>query len=194
MRTLRKTLLKASGLLGLICLATSWTVFAQDAEPADSRGGNDFVGTWYLALDSAPFGLPPGFPLSGLVQIHRDGLYQVLDGGDFGQATFTNTQHSQQFGSWRRDRRGRFVGSSLFLEADLQTGEVLRWQRVDIVLERTRDAGRLEGVANVSILECSNQLPIPTSLTCPDPVASAGRFVMIPPMDIPITLSRLRAR
>jgi hypothetical protein len=188
------------GLLGLICLTCltcligNYTAIAQDAELPAARDGQGLVGTWYLALDSVPFGLPPGFPLSGLMQFQQSGTYQILDGGDFGQATFTNTQNSQQFGAWRRDRNGSFVGTALFLEADLPTGEVLRWVRTQFLLATTPDADVIEGIVNIATLECGNQLPLPTPLTCPDPIASADQFVLVPPADIPLTLRRLHAR
>jgi len=178
---------------GLV-LALSLTVLtaANVAQADDDRShGKSIVGTWYLALDTVPFGLPPGFPLSGLAIFNRDGTYQLQDGGDFGQATFINTQNSIQFGAWRKGRRGTVIGTALFLEADLPTGEVLRWQKVDIVLDKIRDRNVVTGSVTVSILECSNMLPIPTPLTCPDPIESAGDFVVMPPSDISITLKRL---
>ena len=159
----------------------------------DSSGdGNWIVGTWYLALDTEPFGLPPGFPLSGLAIFNRDGTYQWLDANDFGQATALNTQHSQQFGSWKINRHGTVVATSLFLSADLPTGELISWEKVNMTLKRTRGRNVVRGRVNLSILECQNMLPIPTPLTCPDPIASAGDFVAAPPADIEITFKRLR--
>lgn len=154
--------------------------------------GTWIVGTWYLALDSQPFGLPPGFPLSGMAIFNQDGSYEFEDGGDFGQATFLNTRNLTQFGAWRVNGRGQIKGTALSLEADLSTGEVLRWARVEVTLERTDDRNVVTGSINVSTLECANMLPVPTPLTCPDPIESAGDFVPAPPNDVPLTLRRLR--
>ena len=154
--------------------------------------GNWLVGTWYLALDTTAFGLPPGLPLAGLAMFHRDGTYELQDAGDFGQATFLNTQNSNQFGAWRARRHGRAQGTALFLEADLATGEVLRWQKVELSLSRTDDRDVVTGIAVVSILECTNMLPVPTAFTCPDPVESADEFVIQPPFEIPVTFRRIR--
>ena len=41
------------------------------------------TGTWYLALDATPFGLPGG-NLPVLVSFHRHGTFNISDGGDFG--------------------------------------------------------------------------------------------------------------
>lgn len=187
----RITIARTTGLF-LACLCT--VLAAANLAQADGgrNHGNWIVGTWYLALDSVPFGLPPGFPLSGLAIFNRDGTFQFLDGGDFGQATFLNTQNSQQFGAWRRGRHGKVIGTALSFEADLPTGEVLSWQKLDLVLHRTGNRNVVAGSANVSILACSNLLPLPTPLTCPDPIESADEFVVVPPTDIPITFKRLK--
>lgn len=158
--------------------------------PVRSTRGGPIVGAWYLALDTVPFGLPPGFPLHGLAIFNADGTYQFLDGGDFGQATFLNTQHTQQFGAWRIGRGGNVVGTALYLESDLPTGEVLRWTKVQIDL-RTDHAGVMTGHATVSNLDCDFLLPIPTALTCPDPIEFADQFVVVPPTEIPVELKRL---
>lgn len=177
-------------LLCLIAVATAGT--AAGAEPDQRSFGHWIVGTWYLALDTEVFGLPPGFPLSGLAQFNRDGTYRILDANDFGQATFLNSQHSQQFGAWRGTRAGRMIGTALFLQADLATGEVLRWERTHLQLSRTDERDVVTGVVNVSVLECNNLLPLPSPLTCPDPIEAADDFVAMPPTDIPVTLRRLR--
>ncbi len=172
-----------------------WLVLFVGANASANQGvsrGMWIVGTWYLALDSQPFGLPPGFPLSGMAIFNQDGSYEFEDGGDFGQATFLNTRNLTQFGAWRINPQGQIVGTALSLEADLATGEVLRWARVQVILERTDDRDVVTGSINVSTLECSNMLPLPTPLTCPDPIESAGDFVPAPPNDIPLTLRRLR--
>ena len=186
---------KGARMAGLV-LALSWTVLAGASNPADNahKRGHWIVGTWYLALDTVPFGLPPGFPLNGLAIFNSDGTFQFQDGGDFGQATFLNTQHTTQFGAWRRAVRRGAVGAALFFEADLPTGEVLRWLKTDIKLHRTRDRDVVTGIVNVSRLDCPNMLPLPTPLTCPDPIKSAGDFVVVPPTEVPITLRRLKPR
>ncbi len=191
----RTTIARTAGLF----LALLWAVLnatnvalAGDDDDSDGNHGNWIVGTWSLALDTVVFGLPPGFPLRGLAIFNRDGTYQFLDGGDFGHATFLNTQNSQQFGAWRRGRHGKVVGTALYLEADLPTGEVLRWQKTEIVLHKTDSRNVVTGSVTVSILECNNMLPLPSPLTCPDPIESADEFVLTPPSDVPLTLKRLR--
>lgn len=179
---------KTSLLAALCCIALA----AADSARADNdkASGPWIVGTWYLTLDTTIFGFPPGFPFSGLAIFHADGTYVLQDAGDFGQATFLNTQNSQQFGSWRMAPGGTIVGTALFLEADLATGEVLRWQRTESVLHRQASGG-VAGTVTAYVLECDNLLPIPTPVTCPDPIESADAFVVVPPADIPITLKRL---
>jgi hypothetical protein len=194
MKTSMRSACRVFGIAALILFGNTLATRADDTDGDRRASGYWAVGTWYLALDSEPFGLPPGLPLSGLAQFDSDGNFRTLDAGDFGQATFTNTQHSQQFGVWRRDERGRVVGTSLFLEADLFTGEVLRWNKVQFVVRRTGEDSLLTGHATVSVLECVNALPIPTSLTCPDPISASDDFVLIPPIEIPVTFSRLNAQ
>ena len=179
------------------CLVLAWSLAAvgtADLAQADdnANGGRWIVGTWYLALDTEIFGLPPGLPLSGLAIFNRDGTYQFQDGGDFGQATFLDTRHSNQFGSWHNTLGGKVKGVALFLEADRASGAVLRWQKVETELHRSDDRSVVTGTATVSILECNNALPVPSPLTCPDPIDGADNFVILPPTDIPITLKRLR--
>ncbi len=153
--------------------------------------GNWPTGTWYLALDTEVYGLPPGFPLSGMAQIHRDGTMTLVDGGDFGQADFLNTRNLPQFGSWRRKGSGVIEATTLYLEADAANGEVLRWIRVEF--EFWRDgAGVTLGTVNTSMLPCAPALPPPSPLTCPDPIENADLFVGVgDPPDVPVTLKRL---
>jgi hypothetical protein len=178
----------------ILALLLTFSTGSQPARADDEQGtGNWLVGTWSLSLDSVPFGLPPGFPLRGLAIFNRDGTYQFQDAGDFGQATFLDTQNLNQFGAWRRGTDGTVIGTALSLEADLATGELLRWQKVAIVLERSDERDVVTGAVTVSILECFNLLPLPTALSCPDPIDSADDFVIVPPTEIPISLKRLRA-
>jgi hypothetical protein len=177
----------------MLCLAGSGTLALADGNNWSWDRVDWMTGTWYLALDSEPFGLPPGFPLSGLAVFNRDGTLQILDAGDFGQATFTNTQNSVQFGAWRKVRKNQVIGTTLFLEADLATGEVLRWNKVRIVLARDVSSDVVAGTVNVSVLECSNLLPLPTALSCPDPTDPSNAFTDLPPADIPVTFTRLHA-
>lgn len=187
---LRKLDLLALALsLGLAC-----TVASADPSTKYSSARFDWIsGAWYLALDSEPYGVPPGYPLGGLAVFNADGTFQVLDAGDFGQATFTNTQHTTQLGAWRKVRYNKVIGTTLFLEADLASGEVLRWNKVRFTLRPTRDRDVVTGTVNVLILDCSNLLPLPTALTCPDPTNPANTFTEVPPADIPVTLTRVRA-
>ena len=168
------------------------SAFLMNAAAAEERKSTNWLtGTWYLALDTTPFGAP-GFALSGIVIFNRDGTYQLQDAGDFGQATFIGKRHSTQYGAWRYKPRGRAKGTALFLEAELNSGEVERWQKVQLYLKRTRDRHVVKGTVNVSILECPNMLPVPTALTCPDPVEEAANFVALPPGDVEVTLRRIR--
>ena len=178
----------------LLTLLLIFLTGSQSARAEDGSGtGNWLVGTWSLALDSVVFGLPPGFPLRGLAIFNRDGTYQFQDAGDFGQANFLNTQNSIQFGAWRRADNGVVIGTALYLEADLASGELLRWQKVTLVLEKSDERNVVIGTATVSILECDHLLPLPSALSCPEPIDSADDFVLLPPSEIPITLKRLRA-
>ena len=178
----------------LLALLLTFSTDSQLLHAEDGEGtGNWLVGTWSLALDSVPFGLPPGFPLRGLAIFNRDGIYQFQDAGDFGQASFLNTQNSTQYGAWSRGAHGTVIATALSLEADLATGELLRWAKVALVLEKSDERDVVTGTVTVSILECDNLLPLPTALSCPDPIDSADDFVIVPPTEIPLTLKRLRA-
>jgi hypothetical protein len=149
------------------------------------------TGTWYLALDTEIYGLPPGFPLSGMAQIHRDGTLTIVDGGDFGQAEFLNTRNLPQYGSWRRAGGGTIEATTLFLEADAASGDVLRWIRVEFALWRD-EAGVTLGTVNTTMLPCAPALPPPSPLSCPDPIDNADLFVPVgDPPDVPVTLKRL---
>lgn len=193
---IRKTTLFMAALLLAISVAPCASAEESSRAAVFKNWGyfNWMAGSWYLALDSQPFGLPPGFPLSGLAVFNSDGTFQVLDAGDFGQATFTNTQHSAQYGAWRYTGFNSAVGTTLFLEADLSSGEVLRWNKVEFTLQRSADRDVVEGTVNVSVLECANLLPLPTPLTCPDPTDPANVFTSLPPVDDPVTFKRLRPR
>jgi hypothetical protein len=162
--------------------------------PASSIAENDFggwpPGTWYLALDAEPFGLPPGTNLPGMMTFHRDRTVQIADGGDFGGLPFA-TRDTAQFGTWRRWRGGVEV-VSLFLQADAMTGTVLSWQKVHMQLNWA-NRHKLVGKVNVYALPCDGSAPFPV-FNCSDPIASAKQFTALPPADIPITLKRLPAR
>jgi hypothetical protein len=154
------------------------------------------AGTWYLALDTTPFGIQ-GLALSGLATFHDDGTVLIIDAGDFGQATFLNKQHSVQMGAWRCIR-GRdiprnvrkVVASTLFLEADLD-GEVEAWYRVELELTMSGDGQELKGFVTTLKLPCDVAPPIPTPLTCPDPIENADLFEIDGPPNVPVTLRRL---
>jgi hypothetical protein len=122
-----------------------------------------------------------------------DDRYQLQDTGDFGQANFLNTQNSSQYGAWSQGSHGTVIATALYLEADLATGELLRWQKVALVLEKSDERDVVTGAATVSILECDHSLPLPSALSCPDPIDSAEDFVIQPPTEIPISFKRLRA-
>jgi hypothetical protein len=166
---------------------------------AGTRNGSGIVGTWYLALDTTPYGLP-GLALSGLVTFHEDGTMLVVDAGDFGQATFLGTKHSPQFGTWTtvHDRQGcrpgrRVAATTLFLEADL-AGELRKWYRIEFDLVVDRSGERVTGEVNIYFLPCGNGIPAPSPLTCPDPIENADLFQLEAPGAIPVTLRRLNAK
>lgn len=147
-------------------------------------------GTYYLALDAEPFGLPPGLSLPGLLTLHKDRTAIVVDGGDFGGLPF-NTRDSAQLGSWRYTRQGINV-VLLFLQAEGATGDVRSWQRVHMAL-RTRARNRLVGKVNVFKLACDGPAPFPV-FNCPDPIKHAADFVRDDsPPDVPVKLRRLSA-
>lgn len=150
----------------------------------------DVRGTWYLALDAEPFGLPPGANLPGLATFHSDKTFLIVDGGDFGGLPF-DTRHTAQFGSWRQKGDG-VEAVSLFLQGDAITDEVRSWQKVHLMLH-SEGRDRLVGTANVFDLPCDGPAPFPV-FGCPNPIASAADFVALPPFDIPIELERLRAK
>lgn len=148
------------------------------------------TGTWYLALDAEPFGLPPGANLPGMATFHRDKTFLIEDGGDFGGLPF-ETQDSAQIGSWRKTGGG-VEAVSLFLQGDALNGEVQGWQKVHLLLE-FNGKGKLVGTVNVFTLACDEAMPFPV-FGCPDPIESASEFEALPPFDVPVRLSRLRPR
>ena len=159
------------------------------AEPPmqESQTPRSGSGTYYLALDAAPFGLPPGLSLPGIMTLHADRTAIVVDGGDFGGLPF-NTRDSAQLGSWRPTFTGMEV-VLLFLQADAATADVLSWQRVHITLKH-RGRETLIGKVNVFQLACAGPAPFPV-FNCPDPIESAADFVPNSPPDVPVTLRRL---
>ena len=149
------------------------------------------VGAWYLALDSEPFGLPPGTTLSGLASFQFGGTFQFVDAGDFGGEPFF-LEDSPQVGTWRRGAAGSIVARSLFLQADASNGEMKAWNRVEIVLH-PRGHNRMRGHVNVFSLDCD--LPAPFGVfACPDPIANEASFEPASPPDVPIEFTRLTAR
>jgi hypothetical protein len=185
-------------LLSAILLAISGNAVAQSDQITDrptdrpQAQGHWIVGAWYLALDTEPFGLPPGTPpLSGLAIFNADGTLQFADAGDFGQMGFTG-KHLTQYGSWRRAPRNTVVAVTLFLEANNVTAEVERWTRARFRFRRTDHRDVVAGLAvEISNLECD--LPVPLSaISCPDPIEHADDFVVSAPPDVPILLRRIR--
>ena len=155
-----------------------------------SGGGWRVPGTYYLALDAEPFGLPPGLSLPGMLTLHGDRTAIIVDGGDFGGLPF-DARDTAQLGSWRYSWEGVQV-VLLFLTADGATGDVRSWQRVHITLRQT---GRrtMEGEVNVFQLPCDGPAPFPI-FNCPDPIENADAFTPASPPDVPVTLKRLSAR
>lgn len=182
-----RTILMAAAAVVTAIGLTSLPTFTARAQ----NNGAVLWGTWYLALDTTPFGIPGG-TLPTLASFHRDGTYNLSDGGDFSGAPF-GTLNSPQYGSWVAARGGGFEATSLFLEADGATGVVLNITKVHLTLWfDSNDHDSLSGVANVEVVPCAAPGPPPDSMTlnCPNPVTTAG----LPggPPDIPIQLTRLR--
>lgn len=165
-------------LLSLPISAVTPTLAGEAAEPR-------IVGTWSLALDAGPFGIP-GFALSGLATFHRDGTLIFADAGDAGSL---GTLDSNQFGAWERTADG-IVARALLLQAAPDTGEPFRWLRTTFRLHRGDSGDHMVGVTNIESLNCES-LGLPAALTCPDPVARGDEFVPIPPFDIGIEFHRL---
>ncbi|MEO1203485.1 MAG: hypothetical protein AAFX10_12305 [Pseudomonadota bacterium] len=175
--------LAAALLLAVVALLATFNAHA-------GKGFRPVAGTYYLALDAEPFGLPPGLALPGLLTLHADRTAIVVDGGDFGGLPF-DARDSAQLGSWRYTREGISV-VLLFLQADGATGDVRSWQRVHIALKRHGDRG-LAGTVNVFQLPCQGPAPFPI-FNCPDPIERAADFVRNSPPDVAVTLRRLSAR
>ena len=169
-----------SGIIAL-CLAAPVSAY-------DWGLGNNPAGAYTLALDAAPYGLPPGTMQPGLLMINADRTAQILDGGDFGGLPF-NMRDSNQFGAWYRSR-GHINIVTLFLQADA-VGDLQYWYRVHIKVKPVaRDT--LGGIVNVFQLKCT--LPAPfAAFSCPDTIENAGDFVPVDgPSDVPVTFRRFR--
>lgn len=182
--------LAAAAFLGLaLCPILFSGQSERDARPFGRNAGS-IAGSWYLALDAEPFGLAPGTSLPGLATFHEDGTYTFVDGGDFGGAPFP-ARDTAQIGSWRQTGR-EIHGVSLFLQADAATGAVQTW--VKVVLTATReDRDMMTGTVDILGLPCNQPAPFPV-FGCPDPIAFAGSFAIIPPSQVPIKFTRLPAR
>ena len=154
------------------------------------------VGTWYIALDVGPFAPPfAGLSPSGLAHFHSDRTFMFSDAGDFGAESFLGTVATPQYGAWtlRRSKTTHgweIVGTALHLEGRKDTGEPIGWNKVHAIF-RVVNRNRLEGTVNVFFLPCDESPPIPTPLTCPDPIANAGDFMPNSPPDVPLTLTRV---
>lgn len=157
------------------------------AQSRPAAGGNTVVGTWYLALDAEPFGLPPGTNLPGLAQFHSDRTMTLVDAGDLGAAPFP-TRDTAQLGNWTR-HRGQVQTRTLFLQIDGETGQALGWNRVELSLSMPH-GNVMEGHADVYFLACDQEAPFPVFF-CSNPVESLSDFELVPPDNIPITLTRI---
>ncbi len=195
-RRLYRTGAFLAGRLGVaaVALALTTLVIAPQVHAKDRVSGRHIVGTWFLALDAGPFAPPfEGLFLSGLMQIHRDRTFMISDAGDFAADSFIPTFATPQYGAWKfKSRYGsnKIVATSLYLEAQGETGEAFRWNRVQFKL-RVIDRNRVEGMMSASYLPCPEMPPFPTPLTCPDPVENADEFVPDGPADVPVTLTRI---
>ena len=145
------------------------------------------VGTWSLALDAGPFGIP-GFALHGIASFHRDRTLMIVDAGDFGSL---GTRDTAQLGAWKRTDDG-ILARTLMLSAAPDTGEPMYWQRVTFSLTRGVSGDHMVGTINVEVLACTPVQPLPGALTCPDPVTGADGFAATPPLDVPVEFHRHR--
>ena len=167
-------------LVGIALVATA--VSASERTAADR-----ITGTWYIALNVEPFGLPAGTKMPGLAVFNRDGTVQFVDGGDFGGLPFT-TRDLPQTGSWT-PRPGGAEAVLLSLQADDITGEVLSWQKLHLRLF-VDGRNRLLAIGQASTLACDQPAPFPI-FGCPDPIASADDFVPVNSFDLEVELTRL---
>jgi hypothetical protein len=151
--------------------------------------GETIWGTWYLAVDSTPFGIPGG-TLPALLSIHQDGTLTITDAGDLGSSPFTTTDTAQQ-GIWVQTGNQTFETTTLFLRKDEVSGELEGWHRVRATLQFGTDRDHLAGFAEEEVLACDPAGPTPFKLlNCPNPITS----VFPPaPFPIPIELTRLPA-
>ena len=177
--------------LGIIAgvAAIAVAVLVGTSEAYAGKSLRAVAGTYYLALDAEPFGLPPGLSLPGLLTLHIDRTAIIVDGGDFGGLPF-DARDSAQLGSWRYTREGIEV-VMLFLQAESSTGDVRSWQRVHLSLKNDWRKG-LVGTVNVFQLTCEGQAPFPV-FNCPDPIERAADFVRNSPPDVSVKLRRLSA-
>jgi hypothetical protein len=183
----RSRSLMISAVLAVAVIVLTATPDRMAASQAGAGNTKVVWGTWALALDSTPFGIPGGF-LPGLFTVHRDGTCTGTDGGDLGSFPFTTTDTAQQ-GVWVQTGR-QVRGTSLFLRKDETTGELEGWHRVRFELQVSADGDRLTGLAAEEVLACDPAGPTPFRLlNCPDPIA--GMFSPSP-FPIPIAFRRLR--
>ena len=177
-------------------LSMAALIAVQPLHAADGHKGRHIVGTWYLALDAGPFDPAlAGTYLSGIAQFHRDHTFMISDAGDFAADSFLPTLATPQYGAWRfaqmtAHSSRKFEGTALSLEAHKDTGEPLGWNKVHFSFELV-GANRASGTINVYFLPCNVAPPLPTPLTCPDPVAKAGDFLPASPPDVPFSLTRV---
>ena len=194
-RRLPSVLRRSTTALVLATLLAGWQAQADERNALPRL----IVGNWYVALDAGPFDPNlAGTFLSGLAHFHADRTFMLSDAGDFAAESFPmSTLSSAQFGAWAvTDVTARGVagiaGTSLYLDADAETGEAIGWSKVQFLLHIV-DRNTVEGVINTYFLPCEVLPPLPTPLTCPDPVANAAAFAPSSPPDVPITLTRIAA-
>ncbi len=177
----------------IISIATAATVAAilLAAVPSLAKTGRAraalFSSTWYLELDTTPFGLPGG-TLPTLASFHRYGTLNMSDGGDFGGPPIS-TLHSPMYGSWERVAPRTFETTNLFMEADL-AGVLLNITKVHLTLQfQGNDFDHLTGFADIEVVPCDPDGPTPfQTLNCPNPITTPG----IPAgAGIPVQLTRL---
>jgi hypothetical protein len=188
-RTRRKALLISAAFTAavIVLAATANRTAAGPHGAAASSSGQVVWGTWAIAVDATPFGIPGGF-LPGLTTFHQDGTLIATDGCDIGSFPFSTTDTTQQ-GVWVR-RGEQILATTLFLRKDETTGEIEGWHRIRFTLQFGADGDHLFGLADEDVLECDPGGPTPFKLfNCPDPVTGV---YTLSPFAIPIQLTRLR--
>jgi len=165
-KKLLRALVWAACLAGISALPAA---FALEGDDGREAGKAPVIwGTWYVALDTTPYGLPGG-ALPALLTIHRDGTWILYDGLDFGGIPIGLVQ-SPMFGAWTW-KGDAFEATTLYFAGDPALGETSLISRGRFRF-RLED-GRLVGTVNGDLLLCPAAGPTPfVTLNCPNAITS----------------------